>query len=77
MFRARVIDSAIAPRLIAWHANSIGRSWFMANGKRSVNLASVSLKTIRAFPIPVPPRDLQAPPLSIRSWGTSNTANGC
>lgn len=59
VFRARVLDGAIAPRLIAWHANSFGRSWFIANGKQSVNLASVSLTTIRAFPIPIPPVDCQ------------------
>ncbi|OMC27871.1 hypothetical protein A5740_20020 [Mycobacterium sp. GA-1841] len=60
VFRARVLDGVIDPRLIAWHANSFGRSWFMTNGKQSVNLASVSLKTIRAFPVPVPPPAMQS-----------------
>ncbi|MFT4043819.1 MAG: restriction endonuclease subunit S [Gordonia sp. (in: high G+C Gram-positive bacteria)] len=55
VFRARVIGGQIDPRLIAWHANSFGRGWFIRNGKQSVNLASVSLTTIRSFPIPVPP----------------------
>lgn len=59
VFRARVDPQEIDPRLIAWHANSFGRSWFMRNGKQSVNLASVSLKTIKAFPVPVPPPEEQ------------------
>ncbi|TWH41278.1 type I restriction enzyme S subunit [Rhodococcus rhodochrous J38] len=59
VFRARADQKEIDPRLIAWHANSFGRSWFMRNGKQSVNLASVSLKTIKAFPVPVPPPEDQ------------------
>lgn len=59
VFRVRADPEEIDPRLIAWHANSFGRSWFMRNGKQSVNLASVSLKTIKAFPVPVPPREEQ------------------
>ncbi|RYF46434.1 MAG: restriction endonuclease subunit S, partial [Comamonadaceae bacterium] len=59
VFRVRVDPEEINPRLIAWHANSFGRSWFMRNGKQSVNLASVSLKTIKAFPVPVPPPEEQ------------------
>lgn len=55
VFRVRVDPGEIDPRLIAWHANSFGRSWFMRNGKQSVNLASVSLKTIKNFPVPTPP----------------------
>ncbi|AQA25402.1 type I restriction modification DNA specificity domain protein [Rhodococcus sp. MTM3W5.2] len=59
VFRVRVDPEEVDPRLIAWHANSFGRSWFMRNGKQSVNLASVSLKTIKAFPVPVPPAEEQ------------------
>lgn len=55
VFRVRVDPDIIDPRLIAWHANSFGRTWFIRNGKQSVNLASVSLTTIKSFPIPVPP----------------------
>ena len=50
VFRARLFDSVIDPRLVAWHANSYGRKWFSRNGKQSVNLASVSLSTIKQFP---------------------------
>ncbi|MBF6357407.1 restriction endonuclease subunit S [Nocardia higoensis] len=59
VFRARANRKEIDPRLIAWHANSFGRSWFMRNGKQSVNLASVSLTTVKAFPVPVPPPEEQ------------------
>jgi len=60
VFRARVIDRAIEPRLLAWAANTIGSSWAQRNGKQSVNLASISLSKIRQMPIPVPPVHAQA-----------------
>jgi len=59
VFRARLHDSDLDPRLVAWHANSYGRNWFARNGKQSVNLASVSLSTIKQFPVPIPPEDEQ------------------
>ena len=59
VFRVRVNPKEIDPKLIAWHANSFGRSWFIRNGKQSVNLASISLKTIKSFPVPVPPPEEQ------------------
>ncbi|WP_086794589.1 restriction endonuclease subunit S [Streptomyces thermovulgaris] len=59
VFRARVRDEVVDPKIIAWHANSFGRRWFEVNGKQSVNLASISLKKIRQFPVPVPPSDVQ------------------
>lgn len=46
VFRARIRDQAIHPRLLAWHANNFGKSWAEANGKQSVNLASISLSKI-------------------------------
>ncbi|GAC1464126.1 MAG: hypothetical protein PVSMB1_14270 [Gemmatimonadaceae bacterium] len=60
VFRARIIDKVLDPKLLAWHANGFGRAWFEANGKQSVNLASISLKKIRLFPVPIPPADEQA-----------------
>jgi type I restriction enzyme S subunit len=47
------------PRLLAWHANGFGKVWCEANGKQSVNLASISLSKIRLLPVPIPPRDDQ------------------
>ncbi|MDJ0312027.1 restriction endonuclease subunit S [Arthrobacter sp. H35-D1] len=55
VFRIRVRENAVLPELIAWHANSYGRKWFERNGKQSVNLASVSLRVMKKFPIPIPP----------------------
>lgn len=54
VFRARVRDDAIHPKLLSWYANSAVR-WFEANGKQSVNLASISLSKIKQLPVPVPP----------------------
>ncbi len=59
VFRARVRDDAIEPRLLSWAANTSGGRWAERNGKQSVNLASISLSKIRLMPIPVPPRDRQ------------------
>ncbi|MDQ1246906.1 MAG: hypothetical protein QG597_1274 [Actinomycetota bacterium] len=59
VFRARVIDDSIDPRLLSWAANLIGGPWCESNGIQSVNLASISLKKIRLMPVPVPPVELQ------------------
>lgn len=54
VFRARVLNDAIHPKLLSWYANSAAR-WFEVNGKQSVNLASISLSKIKQLPVPVPP----------------------
>ncbi len=59
VFRARVRDGAIHPKLLSWHANEFGQRWCQANGKQSVNLASISLSKIRLLPVPVPPEEEQ------------------
>jgi type I restriction enzyme, S subunit len=56
VFRARVRDAVLDPKILAWHANSFGKAWAEANGKQSVNLASISLSKIRLLPVPVPPK---------------------
>ncbi len=58
VFRARIRGGALHPKLLAWHANGSGH-WFEINGKQSVNLASISLRTIKQLPVPVPPREEQ------------------
>ncbi|MFG2007472.1 restriction endonuclease subunit S [Micromonospora sp. NPDC048868] len=55
VFRARIIGGVLAPKLLALFANSFGRKWFQQNGLQSVNLASISLTTMKRFPVPVPP----------------------
>lgn len=60
VFRARVVDGLIHPKLLSWAANSIGAEWASRNGKQSVNLASISLSKIKLMPVPVPPVPAQA-----------------
>jgi type I restriction enzyme S subunit len=60
VFRARIRDDQIDPRLLSWAANTLGAPWAERNGRQSVNLASISLSKIRLMPIPVPPRRLQS-----------------
>ncbi|MDX5457843.1 restriction endonuclease subunit S [Micromonospora tulbaghiae] len=55
VFRARIRQRVLEPRLLAHFANGIGQRWFEQNGLQSVNLASISLATMKRFPVPVPP----------------------
>ncbi|RZD64465.1 hypothetical protein C0Q58_13595 [Streptomyces albidoflavus] len=55
VFRARIWDEAMIPVLLAWYVNSVARRWLEANAKQSVNLASISISTIKQMPVPVPP----------------------
>ncbi|MFG1966089.1 restriction endonuclease subunit S [Nonomuraea sp. NPDC049028] len=55
VFRARVIDGILDPRLLAWFANECAQTWFETNGKQTTNLASISLSRIKELPLPIPP----------------------
>ncbi|MER7670672.1 restriction endonuclease subunit S [Kitasatospora sp. NPDC096128] len=57
LFRARIQGSSTHPKLLGWYVNSAARSWFEANGKQSVNLASISISKVKLLPVPVPPPD--------------------
>lgn len=59
VFRARIQDGALHPKLLAWHANGFGKHWCEVNGKQSVNLASISLSKIKLLPVPLPPPEEQ------------------
>ncbi|RKN10125.1 restriction endonuclease subunit S [Streptomyces radicis] len=59
VFRARVIERKIHPKLLAWHANGFGKAWCDRNGTQSVNLASISLRKIKLLPVPIPPPEIQ------------------
>ncbi|MEU3702750.1 restriction endonuclease subunit S [Streptomyces anulatus] len=59
VFRARVDQSVLHPKLLAWHANGFGKRWCELNGKQSVNLASISLSKIKLLPVAIPPPDIQ------------------
>ncbi|WP_435227916.1 restriction endonuclease subunit S [Streptomyces sp. Tue6028] len=60
VFRARVRNGVLHPKLLSWYANNSAR-WFEVNGKQSVNLASISLSRIKQLPVPVPPLSEQGP----------------
>ncbi|PWD51856.1 restriction endonuclease subunit S [Serinibacter arcticus] len=59
VFRARPHDTVL-PIWLAWCANTYGTRWAQRHGRQSVNLASISLSTIRQLPIPVAPLDHQS-----------------
>jgi type I restriction enzyme S subunit len=58
VFRARLRDG-FDPRFVSWWGNSFGREWFWVHGRQTTNLASMSLSTLKAFPVPAPPLDDQ------------------
>ncbi|MGW6456709.1 restriction endonuclease subunit S [Streptomyces sp. NPDC055078] len=59
VFRARVDQNLLHPKLLAWHANGFGKRWCELNGKQSVNLASISLSKIKLLPVAIPPPEIQ------------------
>jgi type I restriction enzyme S subunit len=58
VFRARLRDG-FEPRFVSWWGNSFGREWFWRHGRQTTNLASMSLSTLKAFPVPAPSLDEQ------------------
>jgi type I restriction enzyme, S subunit len=58
VFRAR-LHPDFDPRFVSWHGNTFGQKWFWDNGKQTTNLASLSLTTLKRFPVPSPPLDEQ------------------
>jgi type I restriction enzyme S subunit len=59
VFRARLLDGSYEPKFISMHGNSFGRAWFDKNGKQTTNLASLSLTTLKSFPVPKIPIEAQ------------------
>lgn len=60
VFRARLREDDLEPKLVSWFGNTFGRRWFEAVGKQTTNLASLNLTNLRAFPVPVPPPGVAA-----------------
>jgi type I restriction enzyme S subunit len=58
VFRARLSDG-VEPKLVSIWGNTFGRGWFETRGKQTTNLASLNLKTLKAFPVPVAPVEEQ------------------
>jgi len=59
VFRARLLEETVLPRFLAWYINDPARQWFDQHAAQSVNLASISLSTIKQLPVPLPPLDEQ------------------
>jgi len=55
VFRARIRDGVLHPKLLSWYANSAGQEYFSAEGKQTTNLASINRTKLAALPVPVPP----------------------
>jgi restriction endonuclease S subunit len=55
VFRARLPEETVRPRFLAWYINYPARQWFDQHAAQSVNLASISLSTIKQLPVPLPP----------------------
>jgi type I restriction enzyme, S subunit len=53
VFRARLLSKRIEPKFVSVHGNTFGKHWFQRTGKQSVNLASINMTILRAFPVPV------------------------
>ena len=58
VFRARLSDG-VEPKLVSIWGNTFGRGWFETRGKQTTNLASLNLKTLKAFPVPIAPVEEQ------------------
>jgi type I restriction enzyme, S subunit len=59
VFRARLPEDTVLPRFLAYYINDPVRQWFDQHAAQSVNLASISLSTIKQLPVPLPPLDEQ------------------
>jgi len=60
VFRARIRDGKAIPKWIAYYANTDeARAYFLATGKQTTNLASISKKNLSALPVPLPPVSIQ------------------
>ncbi|MCS5692013.1 restriction endonuclease subunit S [Cyanobium sp. FGCU-6] len=60
VFRARIRDGKALPKWVAYYANTNeARAYFLATGKQTTNLASISKKNLSALPIPLPPIEIQ------------------
>ncbi|MFD4635571.1 hypothetical protein ACFVYR_38020 [Streptomyces sp. NPDC058284] len=55
VFRARITDQQLHPKLLAWHANGFGRQWCERNARQGAGLASIGLGKIRLMPVPIAP----------------------
>jgi type I restriction enzyme, S subunit len=59
VFRARLAPG-IEPKLVSIWGNTFGRGWFEDRGRQTTNLASLNLKSLKAFPVPIAPVEEQS-----------------
>jgi type I restriction enzyme S subunit len=59
VFRARLVNGCIEPKLLSFWGNSAGQKYFFDEGKQTTNLASLNMAKLGALPVPVPPVDEQ------------------
>jgi len=55
VFRARPYLADVSAKLISWWGNTFGKDYFLREGKQTTNLASINMKKLSAFPVPIPP----------------------
>ena len=55
VFRARLFDTGINPKLVSHYANTFGQKFFFDEGKHTTNLASISMSKLKGLPVPIPP----------------------
>ncbi len=56
VFRARIIDRILNPKLLSWYGNTVGQQYFFDEGKQTTNLASLNSTKLKALPVLVPPQ---------------------
>lgn len=59
VFRARIIDRILDPKLLSWYGNTVGQQYFFDEGKQTTNLASLNSSKLKALPVLVPPQGEQ------------------
>lgn len=59
VFRARLYDNSFNPKFFSHYGNSRGVDYFLAYGKQTTNLASISKSALEALPVVVPPVEEQ------------------
>jgi type I restriction enzyme, S subunit len=60
VFRVRVHDPMLHPTFLNWIVGSRrGKSYFLRSAKQTTGIASINMRQLKAFPLLVPPLDLQ------------------
>lgn len=54
IFRGRPFSDDILSKFISFYCGSLGKEYFLEQGKQTTNLASISLTKLKAFPIALP-----------------------